>query len=333
MPDAGETSRKATPQDPSADTIGERARPLRVAFQGEPGAYSEEAVRAAFGADVEPVPSRSFEDVARAVLDGETDRGLLPVENTLAGTVVGGYDVLAGGELEVVGEVVRPIRHCLLGIPGTDVPRLERVLSHPVALAQCTRFFRAHSEVEAVAVYDTAGAARAVAERGDPSVAAIAARGAAERYGLEVLLEDLQDRADNQTRFYVVRRPEAGEPRRDEEGGEETVGRATTKGRGGKEDRPAPGESAPEAEDRWKTAILFRTRNEPGALVDVLHAFSVRGVNLSKLESRPGEDPWTYRFFLELEDRGDRGTAREAVREARAAAQELRVLGVFRRLA
>ncbi|MDX1566580.1 MAG: prephenate dehydratase domain-containing protein [Longimicrobiales bacterium] len=318
---------KATEPRATTDPSRDPDRPLRVAFQGEPGAYSEEAVRAAFGSDVEPVPRRSFEDVARAVLEGETDRGLLPVENTLAGTVVGGYDVLAGGELEVVGEVVRPIRHCLLGVPGTDVSRLQRVLSHPVALAQCTRFFRAHPEVEAVAVYDTAGAARTVAERGDPSVAAIAARGAAERYGLDVLQEDLQDRADNQTRFYVVRRPEEGLP---EEGGR--GGGATEEG-GGPDGRALPGEPSPDSEDRWKTAILFRTRNEPGALVDVLQSFSTRGVNLSKLESRPGEDPWTYRFFLELEDRGDRGAARDAVAEARAAAQELQVLGVFRRLA
>lgn len=308
---------------PASDTDGPGSsrrteptgRPLRVAFQGEPGAYSEEAVRAAFGDDVEPVPRRSFEDVARAVLDGETDRGLLPVENTLAGTVVGGYDVLTGGELEVVGEVVRPIRHCLLGVPGSDVASLSRVLSHPVALAQCTGFFRSHPEVEAVAVYDTAGAARTVAEREDPSVAAIAARGAASRYGLEVLQEDLQDRADNQTRFYVVRKHGP-----------------TASSRGEKEAAGA-NEEVDEAEQSWKTAILFRTRNQPGALVDVLKAFSSRGVNLSKLESRPGEDPWTYRFFLEFEDRGDRGAAGEAVEKARSAAQELRVLGIFRRLA
>lgn len=303
---------------------------LRVAFQGEPGAYSEEAVRVAFGDAVEPVPRRSFEDVARAVLDGDTERGLLPVENTLAGTVVGGYDVLAGGQLEVVGEVVRPIRHCLLGVPGSDVTGLERVLSHPVALAQCTGFFRSHPEVEAVAVYDTAGAARTVSERGDRSVAAIAARGAAERYGLEVLQEDLQDRPDNQTRFYVVRKASRGE----------STPRSPT---GGSADAHPPRRSGLTSDDgqerdggsegRWKTAILFRTRNEPGALVDVLQAFSSRGVNLSKLESRPGEDPWTYRFFLELEDRGDRGAARAAVDEARNAARELQVLGIFRRWA
>lgn len=304
-----------SPSDIDGSESAPRAAPtgqsLRVAFQGEPGAYSEEAVRAAFGSDVEPVPRRSFEDVARAVLDGEVDRGLLPVENTLAGTVVGGYDVLAGGELEVVGEVVRPIRHCLLGVPGTGISNLRRVLSHPVALAQCTDFFRSHPEVEAVAVYDTAGAARTVAERGDPSVAAIAARGAASRYGLEVLQEGLQDRADNQTRFYVVRGPKSDPLSAEEEAGEE----------------------ADRSEESWKTAILFRTRNQPGALVDVLKAFSTRGVNLSKLESRPGDDPWTYRFFLELEDRGDRGTAGDAVEEARSVAQELRVLGIFRRLA
>lgn len=309
---------------PSPDWTAERqVGVLRVAFQGEPGAYSEEAVRAAFGQAVDPVPRRTFEDVARAVLEGETHRGLLPVENTLAGTVVGGYDVLAGGELEVVGEVVRSIRHCLLGLPGSEVSRLQRVLSHPVALAQCTGFFRSHPEVEAVAVYDTAGAARTVSERGEPSVAAIAARGAAERYGLEVLQEDLQDRPDNQTRFYVVRKDGQG-GRGAEVAGESPPSTSST-----------PGD--PRTDDakggRWKTAILFRTRNEPGALVNVLQAFSSRGVNLSKLESRPGEDPWTYRFFLELEDRGDRGTALEAVEEAREAARELQVLGIFRRWA
>lgn len=251
------------------------------------------------------MPRRSFEDVARSVLSGETERGLLPVENTLAGTVAGSYDVLAGGELEVVGEVVRPILHCLLGIPGSGVEGLRRVLSHPVALAQCTEFFREHPGVEAVAVYDTAGAARTVAEEDDPEVAAIAAEGAADRYGLEILATDLQDRDDNQTRFYVVRKRE-----------------------GGRSAHPSDGGGA-----GWKTALLFRTRNEPGALVRVLRAFSSRGVNLSKLESRPGEDPWTYRFFLEFEDRGDRDAGREAIREARGETRELRVLGVFPRWA
>lgn len=132
-----------------------------------------------------------------------------------------------------------------------------------------------------------------------------------------MLEEDLQDRADNQTRFYVVRKPDPTAVRE-------------------KEIEEDPGEQEREVEQvdqNWKTAILFRTRNQPGALVDVLKAFSTRGVNLSKLESRPGEDPWTYRFFLELEDRGDRGAAGEAVEEARSAAQELQVLGIFRRLA
>lgn len=306
---------------------------LKVAFQGEPGAYSEEAVRAVFGDDVEPVPRRSFEDVATSVLRGETERGLLPVENTLAGTVAGSYDVLAGGELEVVGEVVRRIRHCLLGLPGARIDGLRRVLSHPVALAQCTEFFRRHPEIEGVAVYDTAGAARSVAEEGDAAVGAVAAAGAARRYGLEVLASDLQDRPDNQTRFYVVGRREGEEePRPPTESGDQAdaerrrgpAGGTTETGTGRPE---APGDRDP----AWKTAILFRTRNEPGALVRVLQAFSERSVNLSKLESRPGEDPWTYRFFLEFEDRGDRGAAREAVREAAAAARELKVLGIFPR--
>lgn len=327
------TDEHAPDRSDPADDAGFRSgsdRRLRVAFQGEPGAYSEEAVRAAFGGAVDPVPRRSFEDVASSVRSGETERGLLPVENSLAGTVVGSYDVLASGDLEVVGEIVRPIRHCLLGLPGSRIGELDRVLSHPVALAQCTEFFRGHPEVEAVAVYDTAGAARTVARTGDPSVGAIAARGAADRYELEVLREELQDRPDNQTRFYLVRRRDEEERDRGRDD-EREPGRHDDAGPGRDVRRPSPGSDSEADTDEWKTALLFRTRNEPGALVNVLRAFSRRDVNLSKLESRPGDDPWTYRFFLEFEDRGDRGPAREAVREAASAARELRVLGVFRR--
>lgn len=285
----------------------------RVLYQGEPGAYSEEAVRALLGADARPDPCRSFQEVARRVVEGEAPFGLLPVENTLAGSVVASYDVLSREPLEVIREVIRPIRHCLLGMTGSDVEGLDRVLSHPVALAQCSDFFRNHEALEAVAVYDTAGAARRVAEEGDRSVAAIAGRDAAERHGLQVLASDLQDRDDNQTRFYLVRRA----------GGEDAA--ADVPGR----TSAADGEEGPT--DAWKSALVLRTDNRPGALVRVLRPLAERGVNLSKLESRPGADPWTYRFFLEFEARADRDPGLSAVDEARAAAAELRVLGVFPR--
>lgn len=270
-------------------------RPPRVAFQGELGAFSEEAVRAWFAGGAEPVPYREFKEVGEAVAKGAVDFGLLPVENSLAGTVTAAYDVLGRPELVVIGEVVRPVRHCLLGPAGAALEDVRRVLSHPVALAQCTRFLSAHPEIEAVAFYDTAGAAKEVAEMGHPGLAAIAARGAADRYGLDVLAEDIQDRSDNQTRFLVVgRQGEAAAP-------------------------PDPD----------KLALVVTTENRPGALVQVLTAFAKRGINLSKLESRPGDEPWTYRFFVELETGAGEGVA-EALEEVRAVASGLRVLGRYR---
>lgn len=274
----------------------------RVAFQGELGAFSEEAVRVFFGREAEPVASREFTDVAAAVLAGEVDFGLLPVENTLAGSVVAAYDVLAGQPLQIVGEVVTPIHHCVLGLPGAPLDGLARVLSHPVALAQCTRWLASRPGVQAIAVYDTAGAARDVAGRGDPTVAAIAGRGAAERYGLHILAADVEDRPDNQTRFLVVI------PR-------------------GSEVPP----SLPQRTGPMKAALLAETANTPGALVGVLAPFAARGINLSKLESRPTGEPWRYRFLIEIDADARGPDARAALDEARPHASRLDVLGTFPR--
>lgn len=273
----------------------------RVAFQGELGAFSEEAVRRFFGADVQPVASREFADVARAVVEGVVDAGVLPVENTLAGSVVAAYDVLASAPLEIVGEVVIPIHHCVLGLPGATLDGVTRVISHPVALAQCTGFLRAHPAIEAVAVYDTAGAARDVAASGSRTIAAIAGRGAGERYGLRVLAENVEDRPDNQTRFLVVVRRGAPLPL----------------------PRPAAG--------AMKTALLVETANAPGALVGVLAPFAARGINLSKLESRPTGEPWTYRFLIEFDSDSRSVAATDALAEAGQHASRLDVLGSFPR--
>jgi len=273
-----------------------------VAFQGELGAFSEEAVRHAFGPEATPSPRRSFREVAEAVLDGSTDYGLLPIENTLAGGVVGSYDVLAETDLTVVAEVIRPIRHCLLGVPSSRLEDVHRAISHPVALAQCERFFADHPRIEAVAVYDTAGAAREVARDADPEKAAIAARGAAERYGLVILAEDLQDRDDNQTRFLIV----SSDP-----------------------DRRGPPDGIVYREGAMRTVLLFETKDESGALLSVLGSFASRGVNLSKLESRPGDEPWTYRFFAEFEADAAEPQAAAALEEAQAKSKSLRVLGSF----
>lgn len=296
----------------------------RVAFQGELGAFSEEAVRRFFGDTAEPIPQREFADVARAVVERDVDYGLLPIENTLAGSVVPSYDVLAAGTLEVIGEVVTPIHHCVLAPEGAALDGLQRVLSHPVALAQCTRFLRARPKLDAMAVYDTAGAARDVAARGDVATGAIAGRAAADRYGLVILGADVEDRHDNQTRFLVV-------VRRDGEHRPLEAVQATPElpHEHGEELRPTA--AVRTAGTRMKTALLVETDNSPGALVRVLLPFANRGINLSKLESRPGERPWTYRFFVELETDAAEATAGEAVEQVREQASSLLVLGSYPR--
>ena len=269
----------------------------KVAFQGEPGAYTHEAAGAWFGADFDILPRREFRDVAAAVNSGEADFGVLPVENTLYGSVDAALDALLEGGLEIVGEVVRPIRHCLLGIPGSTLAGLTKVVSQPPALGQVQRFLAANPQLEAVAVHDTAGGARMVAEGGDPTVAAIASEAAGREYGLEVLARDLQDRADNSTRFYVVTSPER-------------VGKI-------------PELAAP------KSLIVFETGDRPGALVEVLQAFARRGLNLSRLESRPGRLPWTYRFVAEVTADLRSGEAATGLDEVRSRAMTVVVRGPF----
>ncbi len=239
---------------------------MRVAFQGERGSFSEEAATGVFGAEFLPVPCREFRDVGAALANDEADYAVLPVENSIAGSVLPSYDVLAAATSPVIAEITRPIRHFVMAKAGTKLADVQRVLSHPVALAQCSSFFLMHPDIEAVAAYDTAGAAKDVSKSDVAGIAAIAAQTAASLYGLEIIAHDVQDRADNQTRFFVLG------------------------------DKPLQWPST-----QWKTALLVETKNEPGALLAVLTPFARAGVNLSKLESRPGETPWTYRFFLELE--------------------------------
>jgi prephenate dehydratase len=271
-----------------------------VAFQGEHGAFSEEAILQHFNGRARPLPRRTFLDVGEAVRDGDADLGLLPVENTLAGSVQGSHDVLLDGGLTITAEVILPIRHFLMGVPGASEDRIHRILSHPVALAQCLRYLRARTDAEALPVHDTAGAAMEVARVGDPGVAAIAPRGAAERYGLEILASDLQDRADNQTRFYLLQRE--GDPPHAIAFGE---GRSL------------------------RTVVLLELVDQPGALVRVLLPFAEHGVDLSRIESRPAGDPWCYRFLLELRGRAGDLCLQQALEQAAEGTTALRVLGSF----
>ena len=265
----------------------------RVGFQGALGAFSEEAVRALVPG-AEPIPYTTFEGVTRAVERGEVEAGVVPVENTLAGAVAEAYEALVGAEVTAIGEMVIPIRHCLLGLPGASAADVREARSHPVALSQCRGFFAAHPEIRAQAVYDTAGAAEEVAAMGDPSLAAIASERAGERYGLSVLREDLQDRDDNQTRFYLI-----------------------------VSERDGPTEA-----ELLKTSCVVELENRPGALHELLGIFAGRGLDLTNLASRPGASPWTYRFILEFRH-ASRDEGVSAIEEARGLCTSVKVLGTF----
>jgi prephenate dehydratase len=268
---------------------------LRVAYQGAPGAYSEEAV-VSLWPHTTPVPLRECIDVARAVESGEVNAGVLALENTLAGSVVASYDALAALEPVVaVGETIIGIHHCVLATPGTSLAAIRWVESHPVALAQCGRFFDRHPHLEPRATYDTAGSAMEVAHARDPRRAALASRIAAAHYGLEILEADVEDRPDNQTRFVAIGRSAAP---------------------------LADGTAA-------RTILLVTVANTPGALHRLLGPFAEYGLNLSKLESRPTGEPWSYRFIIEIEHTAGESAMTDALHAVRGIAQFCRLVGTY----
>lgn len=269
---------------------------MRVAYQGEQGAYGEEAVLAFFGESAQPVPLASLDDVFHAVVAGKVERAVAAIENSQAGSIHRTYDLLRGHDLFVVGEVEVVVDHCLLALPGERIEDVRRVHSHPVALAQCEAFLH-ELRAEAVAHEDTAGSARMVAQRALRGEAAIASRRAGELYGLAVLAERIQTVKDNRTRFLVLSR-----------------------------------ESAARSEGPQKTALVMTTDHSPGALYRALGAFANRDVNLLRLESRPSRgSPWEYVFYLDVEGHRDDASVREALAQLARLTSMLKVLGSFRR--
>jgi prephenate dehydratase len=276
---------------------------MSVAYQGEPGAFGEEAVLGWFGEGATPVPVSTFSAVCAAVESGATLSGVLPLENSLAGTVGDALDALAVGSLRVVGEVLLPIRHQLLVLPGVGLDQVERVNSHWQALAQCERFL-ADRGWRPIPAADTAGAARELAALGDRMAAAIASRAAAERYGLEIAAADIQDSDHNVTRFAVLVASTAPTPN-------------------------ATGALAPRGGGR-ETLLTFETGHRPGDLYRALGAFAEAGINLSRIESRPsGDGPWRYRFLVQVGGDADVEPLRGALIGLRAHARSMRVLGSF----
>ena len=267
---------------------------MRIAYQGEPGAFSEAAaLRLDPAADV--LPCVSFEAVFAAVVGGRATHGILPIENSIGGSIHRNYDLLLEHELPIVAEVELPVVHHLLALPGVPLAAIRRVCSHPQALAQCERFLRSLPDVELVATYDTAGSAKQIQEEGLRDTAAIASARAAELFGLATLQEGIQDFADNVTRFLLVGR--AGQPL-----------------------------SQPD-----KTTIVFALGNEPGSLFKALSVFALRDINLSKLESRPIRGrPWEYLFYVDLETRRDDLVCARALSQLGEFAKWVRVLGTYK---
>jgi prephenate dehydratase len=242
-----------------------------AAYQGAPGAFSEDAAIEALGGQGRLLSCQRFEEVFDAVCDGRARRGIVPIENTLAGSIHACYDLLVERDLVIVGEVIRRISHALIARPGTSIEGIRRVLSHPVALAQCENFFRRHPLVEAVPVYDTAGAVERVLRTGAPEEAAIAGRRAAEVYGGVVLADALEDHPENFTRFLAI---------------------------AGLADAGVLADRAPAG---YKTSLVFTVANRPGALYECLRHFAERAIDLTKIESRPRRGaPFEYMFYIDL---------------------------------
>ena len=264
---------------------------MRLAYQGEPGAYSE-AAALVFSPHAETLPCKTFDEVFDAVVQNRATHGVVPMENSIGGTIHRNYDLLVDHDITIIGEVELDVVHCLQALPGTKIEEVKVVYSHPQALAQCEHYLK-DLGVTVEAVYDTAGGAKLVAEQRLKGAAALASRRAADVFGLEVLQEAVQDFEFNITRFFVI------------------------------------GGAAPA--DANKTTIVFALPSTPGSLFKALSVFALRDINLSKLESRPIRGrPWEYLFYVDIDARRDELPLARALTQLGEFAKWSRVLGTYR---
>lgn len=268
----------------------------RVAYQGEPGAYSEAAATEHFGNAVIPVARDSFEAVFESVSEGKCDLGFIPIENSVNGSIHRNYDLLLQNKLYIISEYQLRIQHCLIAHPEASLHDIQLVISHPQGLGQCRKTLPTLVNAKTEAVYDTAGAVKMVAEGDDFHVAAIASRRAAEIYGMKILAENIEDDPSNFTRFLTISRNPV------------------------KPDGPT------------KTTIVFSLKHQPGALYQALAAFANHDIDLTKIESRPliGR-PWEYLFYIDFAGDSDNPSIADALVELRKEASTLRVFGSYPR--
>ncbi len=266
-----------------------------TAFQGEAGAFSEEVIQRYLDSS-RTLPCEWFDAVFEAVTSGKADAGLIPIENSLAGSIHQNYDLLLQHQLWITGEYFMRISHCLIGLPGAKKSEIRRVISHPQALGQCAGYVHKMPGVKAESVLDTAGSVKMLKAQGDSKTAAIASRRAAELYGMEVLEEAIEDNPENYTRFLRI----------------------------------SPQPIVPGLDS--KTSIVFSLQNQPGALFKALSVFALRDIDLTKIESRPlvGK-PWEYLFYIDFIGSGEDERVRKALDHLSEYAQMLRVLGSYPR--
>ncbi len=264
---------------------------MKVAIQGEPGSFSHEAAKK-LNPDAEIVPCSVSAEVFAALSSGAVDAAAIPIENSLAGSVLEHFDLLLSHEVQVERETLLRIRHNLIALPGSTIDGIRRVYSHAVALAQCRRFLADHPSMQAIAFYDTAGSVKQLAQLGTRDVAGIASAAAAHYYGAQILVADIEDNPENFTRFFLVRRK-----------CDVSINRSAN-----------------------KISIAFSVENRPGSLVAALSALSALGTNLTKIESRPVHGkPWEYVFYVDCQIRSadEGGRALDALEPHCAMVKEL----------
>jgi chorismate mutase/prephenate dehydratase len=274
-------------------TVSRSVQGIVVAFQGEIGAYSEEAAFQFFGPSVKVKPCESLDNVFTVVEGAEVPFGIVPIENSLEGSISRVYDLLLDSSLRVCGEMELRVVHCLIANPGARVDLIRRVYSHPQALGQCQAFLK-HLSCELIPTYDTAGSVKMVKEMGIVDGAAIAGARAAEIYGMEIIASEIEDNPNNFTRFFIL----------------------------------SQRDSPPSGND--KTSIVFSVKHRAGALYEFLKELAVRNINLTKLESRPTrQKPWDYNFYLDFEGHREDKASREALEILEKASLFVKVLGSY----